>query len=243
MYQEGKDSTFTHNGKTWPLDPFLKRAAKLPVRQIPLDRLKWNLQYGTADPDRVAKADLSVPILFTVDPKWGYTVVDGFHRLTKAFADPHRRSIPGREIPQAWFKEIGQVSMESLGEGCTVGQVTREQAFAWLSEWGQSRPEFLLQPGESSPDRIYAFAWRGDEVVGYASLLNNQRYLIDMYVPESLRGQGIGRTLVDSLRVDLVVVRKHQEDIIAFLDATGFRLEQDCVSTRIYRKYHGAMSL
>lgn len=240
MYQEGKDSTFTHNGKTWPLDPFLKRAAKLPVRQIPLDRLKWNLDYGTPDPVRVANADTSVPILFTVDPKWGYTVVDGFHRLTKACTERHRRSIPGREIPQSWFLEI---SMEDEQNSYTVGKVTREQAFEWLAEHSQSRPEPFnagaFNPNGANEDRVYAFAYKGDEVVGYASLLNGQRYLIDMFVPESLRGQGIGRQLVDSLLVDLVVVRKHQEDIIAFLKATGFSLQDDFVNTKVYRKYHG----
>lgn len=240
MYQEGSGSTFTHNGKEYPLDPFLKRAAKLPVRQIPLDKLRWNLDYGSADPVRVAKADTSVPILFTVDPKWGYTVVDGFHRLTKACAERHRRSISGREIPQSWFLEI---SMEDANPSYTVGKVTREQAFEWLAEHCQSRPEPFnagaFNSAGANEDRVYAFAYKGDEIVGYACLLNGQRYLIDMFVPESLRGQGIGRQLVDSLLIDLVVVRKHQTEIIEFLKATNFSLENDFVNTKVYRRYHG----
>ncbi|MNY27386.1 hypothetical protein D3C86_1612930 [compost metagenome] len=133
--------------------------------------------------------------------------------------------------------------MEDANPTYTVAQVTREQAFEWLAEHSQQRPEPLLQDSYSSGgtgvDRVYAFAYKGDEIVGYASLLNGQRYLIDMFVPDSLRGQGVGRQLVDSLLVDLVVVRKHQEDIIAFLKATGFTLENDFVNTKVYRKYHG----
>lgn len=122
----------------------------------------------------------------------------------------------------------------------TVGKVTREQAFEWLSSHDQSRPEFPVNPGSvDGVDRVYAFAWHGDEVVGYACLLNGQRYLIDMYVPESLRGQGVGRQLVESLLIDLVVVRATQTDIIAFLKAVGFSLENDFVNTKVYRKYHG----
>lgn len=125
----------------------------------------------------------------------------------------------------------------------TVGKVTREQAFEWLAEHSQSRPEPFnagaFNPHGANEDRVYAFAYNGDEIVGYASLLNGQRYLIDMFVPDSLRGKGIGRQLVDSLLVDLVVVRQHQTDIIAFLLATGFSLENDFVNTKVYRKYHG----
>jgi GNAT superfamily N-acetyltransferase len=240
MYQEGSGSTFTHNGKEYPLDPFLKRAAKLPVKQLYISKLKWNLDGLTLDPVRVAEADPSVPILFTMDPKWGYVIIDGTHRLAKAVQEK-RYSIPGREIPFSWFAEVGTVSMEDDSNPTyTVGKVTREQAFEWLSKYDQRRPEFPVQPGSvDGEERVYAFAWHGDEVVGYACLLNGQRYLIDMFVPESLRGKGVGRQLVDSLLVDLVVVRSHQTDIIAFLKATGFTLENDFVNTKIYRKYHG----
>lgn len=373
IYQEGKDSTFTHNGKTWPLDPFLARAAKLPVKKVPADRLRWNLDLaGPADSatvERIRKADTSIPILYTIDPKWGYVVVDGWHRLNKVLLVEHKNAVLGKEIPQSWFKEISPVSaycvniqkhvFDSLGSftshnpavaglylvgstanltctdrsdldflvtfkdvnpkdyglqgnsvflypgleatvameiaravgknpvtrkpfeiqvagshefrffedveqilkdaipltkrtismedesspSYTVGKVTREQAFEWLAEHSQSRPEPFnagaFNPSGANEDRVYAFAYKGDEVVGYACLLAGQRYLIDMFVPESLRGQGIGRQLVDSLLVDLVVVRKHQEDIIAFLKATGFSLQDDFVNTKVYRKYHG----
>jgi GNAT superfamily N-acetyltransferase len=243
-YQEGKYSTFTHNGKEYPLDPFLKRAEKLHAKSVSMAKLEWNVQTAQPDPKRVATADINYPILYTIDPKWGYVVVDGLHRLTKAY-QMGKRSIMGKEIPQEWFDEIGTVSMEdSSNPSYTVGQVTREQAFEWLAQSRQQRPEPLLQdsysPGGTGVDRVYAFAYNGDEIVGYASLLNGQRYLIDMYVPESLRGKGIGRQLIDSLLVDLVVVRKDQEDIIAFLKAVGFSLENDFVNTRVYRKYHGA---
>lgn len=242
-YQEGKDSTFTHNGKEYYIDPFLKRAEHLPVKSVPMSRLEWNVLDCKPDPERVKTADINYPILYTIDPKWGYVVVDGLHRLTKAY-QMGKQSIKGKEIPQKWFDEIGTISMEDESNpSYTVGQVTREQAFEWLSQHSQQRPEPMLQDsysaGGTGVDRVYAFAYQGDEIVGYASLLNGQRYLIDMFVPEPLRGKGIGRQLVDSLLVDLVVVRKHQEDVIAFLKATGFSLENDFVNTQVYRKYHG----
>lgn len=133
--------------------------------------------------------------------------------------------------------------MEDQQSQYTVGKVTREQAFEWLAENSQSRPEPFnegaFNAAGANEDRVYAFAYLKDTVVGYACLLNGQRYLIDMFVPAALRGNGIGRQLIDSLLVDLVVVRKHQEAIIKFLVATGFTLENDFVNTRVYRKYHG----
>lgn len=241
-YQEGKGSTFTHDGVEYPLDPFLARAAKLPVKQVRISDMKWNLDGMNLDAERVRRADTGVPILFTVDPQWGVVVIDGTHRLAKAIQQG-KYSIPGREIPKEWFDEIGKVSMESASENITVGQVTREQAFEWLAQHEQSRPEpyneAAFAPGGSGVDRVYAFAWCGDEVVGYASLLNGQRYLIDCYVCPHARRRGVGRQLIDSLLVDLVVVKSYQTAIIEWLEKCGFRLENDFVNTKIYRKYHG----
>lgn len=242
MYQEGKNSTFTHNGVEYPLDPFIQRAAKQRVVQLRVKDIKWNLDGMNLDAERVRRADPSVPILFTVDPDYGYVIIDGTHRLAKA-VQQGKYSIPAREIPKEWFDEIGTVSMESATDPITVGQVTREQAFEWLAQHEQSRPE---PPNEQSfsalgagVDRVYAFAWQGDEVVGYASLLNGQRYLIDCYVCPHARRRGVGRQLIDSLLVDLVVVKSYQTAIIEWLEKCGFRLENDFVNTKIYRKYHG----
>jgi len=241
-YQEGKDSTFTHNGKEYPLDPFIQRAAKQRVVQLRVKDLKWNLDGISLNPMRVLHADTSVPILFTVDPQWGYVVIDGTHRLAKA-VQQNKYSLPAREIPIGWFDEIGTVSMESATDPITVGQVTREQAFEWLAQHEQSHPEPYNEAAFSAQgagvDRVYAFAWCGDEVVGYASLLNGQRYLIDCYVCPHARRRGVGRQLIDSLLVDLVVVKSYQTAIIEWLEKCGFRLENDFVNTKIYRKYHG----
>lgn len=83
-YQEGKDSTFTHNGVEYPLDPFIQRAAKQRVVQLRVKDIKWNLDGMNLDAERVRRADPSVPILFTVDPDYGYVIIDGTHRLAKA---------------------------------------------------------------------------------------------------------------------------------------------------------------
>lgn len=107
-YAEGPESTFTHLGKQYLLDDFITRAIKLPIVQVPINKLKWNLTYATPDPKRVAAADTTTPILFTIDPKWGYVVIDGTHRLTKAIRE-HRSFILGRQIPQSWFNDIPSI--------------------------------------------------------------------------------------------------------------------------------------
>ena len=102
LYQEGPESTFTHKGKVYQLDPFLREAETLPTVKVEVSRLAWVSKYAQPDPERVRVADLKVPILFTVDREYGYVVIDGFHRLTKAIKQG-LKELPGKEIPEAWF--------------------------------------------------------------------------------------------------------------------------------------------
>lgn len=111
VYTEGPDSLFTHNGKTYPLDPFLEKSIDLPIKYVPLTKLSWVLEKSHPDPERVAKADTKVPILYVVTKEWGYVVIDGLHRVAKAVTEGRSR-IPAREIPKDWFNEL---SMESIG--------------------------------------------------------------------------------------------------------------------------------
>lgn len=101
-YQE-PDSTFTHNGKTYDLNPILRKANALPVVSIPVSKLEWVLEHSTPDPDRVSAADISVPVLVVDDPQFGHTAIDGLHRLTKAI-DQGKSHIPARMVPMEWLK-------------------------------------------------------------------------------------------------------------------------------------------
>jgi hypothetical protein len=85
IYQE-EDSTFYSNGKTYDLNQLFIDVNDQPVELIHLNKLVWVLHElkEPLDEDRIAKANLIVPILVThVDGR--ELVVDGIHRLSKAF--------------------------------------------------------------------------------------------------------------------------------------------------------------
>ncbi|KAB3419313.1 hypothetical protein F9Z84_07375 [Escherichia coli] len=83
-YREGKDSTFTHEGIDYLVDDLLKVTEKLKPENMDLNKLDWILDETTVHKDRVAKADLSFPIVVLKSKKWGYVVLDGVHRLALA---------------------------------------------------------------------------------------------------------------------------------------------------------------
>jgi len=97
VYSEGADSLLTHNGATYQLDKLFELTRDLPVVRFPLDKLKWNVDSGTPDPDRVDKADPSVPILVTHE-NGRDIILDGLHRSTKALR-AGETSIPTRIVP------------------------------------------------------------------------------------------------------------------------------------------------
>jgi len=81
-YREG--GSFTHEGTEYDLDHALSLADKQPVTSTRVKDLAWVLRHGKADPERVRRADLSAPLLVSRTKNGKPTVVDGFHRLTKA---------------------------------------------------------------------------------------------------------------------------------------------------------------
>jgi len=87
VYSEGRESTFSSNGKTYALDDLFRETHKYTITVLPVSKLKWVLDYATPDPDRMEKADTDVPILVVLDvraPKGQqFLVVDGLHRLAK----------------------------------------------------------------------------------------------------------------------------------------------------------------
>lgn len=85
IYQEGKDSTATSEGKTYQLDILFQWAhtRKRTVKKV--SELDWILEYTEVDEDRVKNADLSKPLLIYWSDKLDkWITLDGAHRLTKA---------------------------------------------------------------------------------------------------------------------------------------------------------------
>ena len=104
MYQEEDDSTVTHNGKEYAVNDLLRRAAKLPEVDVPLMWVEWcaSPDKTKTDRERTARADITAPILFTIDPEYGHVVLDGAHRVSRAI-QLKRKTIPGKEIPSSWL--------------------------------------------------------------------------------------------------------------------------------------------
>lgn len=84
LYQEGSESTATHNNKEYKLDVLFKLTHNKPITNIDVSKLDWILPYTKTDPKRVSVADVSVPLLVYNDLKYGLTAIDGAHRLKKA---------------------------------------------------------------------------------------------------------------------------------------------------------------
>lgn len=84
VYQEGADSTALHDGRLYQLDTLFKLTKGRKATLIPIAELTWVLKYSTIDERRVKVADLNAPLLVYDDKKYGLTVIDGVHRLTKA---------------------------------------------------------------------------------------------------------------------------------------------------------------
>lgn len=83
-YQEGFDSTATHNRKEYRLDTLFELVQKRPIVKVEVSKLSWVLEYTDLDSDRVMKSNTDIPVLVYDDPEYGLTVIDGAHRLTKA---------------------------------------------------------------------------------------------------------------------------------------------------------------
>ena len=104
MYQESESSTFTHDGKKYDLNIVLQCVDNNKVTKVAVNDLTWVLPYTVVDINRVEKADLTVPILVTMDLKNRVTVIDGAHRLTKA-VNENVVSLPAKWVTKTILKK------------------------------------------------------------------------------------------------------------------------------------------
>jgi hypothetical protein len=96
-YQEEEDSTITHNGQVYRLNPILTIAQRQQPILIEIDQLTWNLEHAHVDQARYDEANPAYPIVVMPTQHWGWVVLDGTHRLAKAFDQGDRR-IPAYSV-------------------------------------------------------------------------------------------------------------------------------------------------
>jgi hypothetical protein len=122
-YQE-KQSTASSNGKEYDLNILFKRTKNKQSIDIPIHKLTWVLEYTSIDEQRVKNADVSVPVLVYHDEKDGLVVIDGAHRLTKAFR-LKMKVIPGVMLSDEDMEaaEINKKKIALLSDSNNVWQI------------------------------------------------------------------------------------------------------------------------
>lgn len=114
-YREGFDSTATHNGKEYRLDTLFELTKDRRIVNIETSKLSWVLEYTDIDPDRMMKSDTDVPVLVYKDPKYGFTVIDGAHRLTKA-VKLNLKTLPAYMLTDEDMHKAEVVNINLLGQ-------------------------------------------------------------------------------------------------------------------------------
>ena len=89
LYQEEKDSTFTHDDIEYSVNKLLKETQDMEAEEYDVKELKWILKETETEEERVKEAKLKYPIIII---KWEdkLVVLDGAHRLQKAVDLDHK---------------------------------------------------------------------------------------------------------------------------------------------------------
>jgi superfamily II DNA or RNA helicase len=125
-YREG--GSFTHEGIEYDLDHALSLADKQPVTSTRVKDLAWVLRHGKADPERVQRADLSAPLLVSHTSDGRPTVIDGFHRLTKA-KNRGVASMPTRFVDRKELRKTSAVKHTLVTGHSGAGKSTLARSF------------------------------------------------------------------------------------------------------------------
>ena len=117
-YKEGPDSTFSHDGKEYSVDKVLALIRKKKLEPVELrtdkDHLGWILFEKTEqgeyvkdilDPDRMDKADTSIPVIVIKSKRYGLVIVDGTHRLYKAYFIEKKKKLPSYLLTDEEIKD------------------------------------------------------------------------------------------------------------------------------------------
>lgn len=233
-YQEGPDSTFRHMDKDYQLDPLLADAAKLPVKQVHTNQLEWNLRFGEPDPIRLKEADTRYPIIITEEPRFGWVILDGFHRFCKLI-EQKRTTCSVRIIPREWLKRY-RVSLEN-DSPITVGRATLDQAKAFLEPLGiiYNLPQMGAINYSDVPHQ-YTFAYQQEQPVGLLITTTVHNDFVSLNVNPEADYIHVGSRLLNSVRVNQVLVRTEDEALNSLLKYAGYRLAESLVKFNLYRK-------
>ena len=83
MYLEEDSSKFTHKGYTYSVNDIIVATKDAEVEALPLTCFYWMIPLVKVNEDRLRRADVSVPVIYTIDEDFGFVVLDGAHRLIK----------------------------------------------------------------------------------------------------------------------------------------------------------------
>jgi hypothetical protein len=111
IYQEPKDSSFTHEGAQYDLNAILKATKDNETVDVEIADLIWVFKYDPMteeDADRIFGSDLEAPILITVeteDDQEKVVVLDGEHRLAKAVLSG-RATLPAVKVDREFLSKF-----------------------------------------------------------------------------------------------------------------------------------------
>jgi len=224
--------------RDYQLDPLLADAAKLPVKQVHTNKLEWNLRYGEPDPIRLKNADTRYPIIITEEPRFGWVILDGFHRFCKLI-EQKRTTCSVRIIPREWLKRY-RVSLES-DSPVTVGRATLDQAQSFLAALGisYSLPAMGAINYSDVPHQ-YTFAYQNEQPVGILITTTLHNDFVGLSTNPEVDYFTVGSVLLNSVRVGQVLARVEDETLNGLLKHAGYRLTEPLVKFNLYRKYHSA---
>ncbi len=108
-YEEGPESTFSHQGVVYKVDDLLKVTRRLaPAKDFPLSELVWMVDDTSYVKQRVQDADLKYPVLVTEYAPGKFVTLDGYHRVVKAVQAGHT-TIKAVIVPEYLVKQLPSV--------------------------------------------------------------------------------------------------------------------------------------
>lgn len=117
-YREERGGTFTHKGVEYNLNRVFAYIEKhqIPKSTFSVDKLAWVLDHAEPEPARVARADVTKPIIvvghFDENRTFTPAAVDGLHRVARAVRDK-KETIEGYRITLAQLRDSQkEVSIE-----------------------------------------------------------------------------------------------------------------------------------
>lgn len=120
----------------------------------------------------------------------------------------------------------------------TIAQTQYECVVQWLNPFGIHISDPLYtNPFDNYPKRVYVFAYKGEEIVGYASTVYGSKDLIAIFVAPDHRMTGVGRTLLDSLDVSTIIAPTSNVPFRDFVEAIGFKETDNFVKAVVYRRF------